>query len=259
MANTLKIALIQSHLVWENPKQNRDNFTKKINNISEAIDIIILPEMFTTGFTMAAEKVAESMDGDTVNWMKQMAKNTNAAITGSLVINEDGAYYNRLLFVEPSGYISTYDKRHTFTLVGEDKVYTAGKEKVIFIYKNWTICPLICYDLRFPVWARNVADYDVLLYVANWPKPRINAWDILLKARAIENMSYCIGVNRVGKDGLKSTYSGHSACYDVLGHTMTAFKEGEENTQIVTLDKNHITAYRNKLKFLDDRDTFSIQ
>lgn len=259
MQNQLKIALVQSDLVWENPKENLENFTKKINTISEAVDIIVLPEMFTTGFTMNASKVAESMNGDTVLWMKNMAKNTNAAIVGSVVIFEEKNYYNRLLFVEPSGYISKYDKRHTFTLVGENKTYTAGTEKVIINYKGWKISPLICYDLRFPVWARNVANYDVLLYVANWPKPRVSAWDALLKARAIENMSYCIGVNRVGIDGVKSEYSGHSGCYDVLGDLQTSFKPNEEQTELVTLEKRHIELYRNKLKFLDDRDLFSIQ
>lgn len=259
MQDKLKIALIQSDLVWENPQQNSINFSNKINTISNDVDLIILPEMFTTGFTMNASKVAETMDGKTVNWMQSMAKATNAAIVGSVVISEEKKYYNRLLFVEPSGYISTYDKRHTFTLVGENKTYTAGTEKVIINYKGWKICPLICYDLRFPVWARNIADYDVLLYVANWPETRISAWDVLLKARAIENMSYCIGVNRVGVDGVKSKYSGHSACYDVLGDSQTSFKPNDEQIEEVTLTKRHIELYRNKLKFLDDRDLFSIQ
>lgn len=259
MQNEMKIALIQSDLVWENPKVNLDNFHKKIENLSEEVDIIVLPEMFTTGFTMNASKVAETMDGDSVSWMKNMAKNTKAVVVGSLVIQEGKKYYNRLLFVEPSGYISKYNKRHTFTLVGEDKIYTAGSEKVIIKYKGWKICPLICYDLRFPVWSRNIADYDVLLYVANWPKTRVSAWDALLKARAIENMSYCVGVNRVGIDGVNSEYSGHSGCYNVLGDLISSFEANEEQIEIVTLERRHIEAYRNKLKFLDDRDLFSIQ
>lgn len=258
MKNQLKIALIQSDLVWEKPKQNRANFTRKIENIFEKVDLIVLPEMFTTGFTMNAEKVAESMDGETVSWMQAMAKKMNAAIVGSLVIKENSNYYNRLLFVEPSGCISIYNKRHTFTLVGEDKIYTAGTKKVIIRYKGWKICPLICYDLRFPVWARNTEGYDLLLYVANWPKPRVSAWDNLLKARAIENMSYCIGINRVGVDGVNSEYSGHSACYDVLGNEITSFEASIEQTKIITLGKRHIEAYRNKLKFLDDRDSFNL-
>ena len=258
MQDELKIALIQSDLAWENPTKNRTNFTEKIENIFDKADVVVLPEMFTTGFTMNAKLVAETMDGKTVSWMKDLASKANAAIVGSIVISEKNNFYNRLLFVEPSGYITSYDKRHTFTLVGEDKTYTAGTEKVVLHYKGWKIRPLICYDLRFPVWARNTEDYDVLLYVANWPKPRVSAWDALLKARAIENMSYCVGVNRVGVDGVKSEYSGHSAVYDVLGNLITTFKPNEEEVQIITLEKRHIQAYRNKLKFLDDRDTFNI-
>ena len=258
MQNELKIALIQSDLTWESPTKNRQNFTKKIEDISEAIDIIMLPEMFTTGFTMNAKFVAETMGGNTVLWMKEMALKANAAIVGSVVISEKNNFYNRLLFVEPSGHVTFYDKRHTFTLVGEDKVYSSGKEKVIVHYKGWKIRPLICYDLRFPVWSRNTEDYDVLLYVANWPEPRVSAWDALLKARAIENMCYCVGVNRVGIDGVNSKYSGHSGVYDVLGNLMTGFEPNEEDVQVVNLEKRHIEAYRNKLKFLDDRDTFNI-
>lgn len=258
MDSKLNIALIQSDLVWENPKQNRANFIKKIELINEDIDIVILPEMFTTGFTMNASLVAETMQGKTVSWMQDLALKKNVAIVGSIVISEDDNFYNRLLFVEPSGHITFYDKRHTFTLVGEDKIYTAGTEKIILEYKDWKICPLICYDLRFPVWARNTEDYDVLIYVANWPKPRVSAWDALLKARAIENMSYCIGVNRVGIDGVNSPYSGHSGVYDVLGHLITSFEPDKEQIQIVTLEKRHIEAYRNKLKFLNDKDSFTI-
>lgn len=258
MEKELKVALIQTNLVWENPIKNREQFTKKIEQISGSINLIILPEMFTSGFTMQAEKVAETMQGETVTWMQAMAAKTNAAIVGSLVITEEHKYYNRLLFVQPSGEITIYNKRHAFTLVGEEETYAEGTEKVIIDYKGWKICPLICYDLRFPVWARNTENYDVLIYVANWPKPRISAWDTLLKARAIENMSYCIGVNRVGVDGVNCEYPGHSAVYDVLGNPLATFKPHEEDTQIITLEKRHVQAYRNKFKFLNDRDAFSI-
>lgn len=259
MQDYLNIALIQADLVWENPKQNRLNFYKKINTISQDVDVIILPEMFTSGFTMNAKAVAETMTGETVSWMKNLAKQKDTAIVGSFIIKDENKFYNRLLFVEPSGKTTIYNKRHSFTLVGEEKIYTAGLEKVIVHYKGWKICPLICYDLRFPVWARNVEDYDVLIYVANWPKPRVSAWDTLLKARAIENMSYCIGVNRVGVDGVDATYSGHSACYDVLGNMISSIHPNREQTEIVTIEKRHITAYRNKLKFLNDKDSFSIE
>jgi omega-amidase len=258
MNETLRIALVQTHLFWENPEKNRRHLAEAMDTIETSVDIIILPEMFTSGFTMHAEQVAESMDGPSVQWLKSMSKQKNAAITGSLVISENTHYFNRLIFVEPSGKISTYDKKHTFTLAGEHKVYTAGRKKLIIQYKGWSLCPMICYDLRFPVWARNVEDYDVLFYVANWPKPRINAWDALLKARAIENMSYCIGVNRIGLDGTGHEYPGHSAVYDVLGYKMDTTEPNEDSIRVVTLDKRPIAKYRQKLGFLSDRDAFNL-
>lgn len=258
MHEQLNVALIQTNLVWENPKKNRKHLKEKIDSISQSVDIFILPEMFSTGFTMNAKDVAETMDGKTVTWMKRRALKTDAAIVGSLIISEGDKYYNRLLFVEPSGDIQTYDKRHTFTLVGEDKVYAAGIKKLIVDYKGWKICPLVCYDLRFPVWARNTEDYDVLIYVANWPKPRILAWDALLKARAIENMCYCIGVNRIGLDEDQNEYSGNSAVYNVLGNSISTIKPNTEEVEVITLEKKHIDFYRNKLKFLYDKDDFTL-
>ncbi len=258
MRNTLNVTLLQTGLVWENPKENRTRFDAKIKAISEDTDLIILPELFSSGFTMNAAAVAEPMYGDTLLWLKTKAKQKQAALMGSLVILENSKFYNRLVFVEPSGEVSYYNKRHSFTLAGEDKTYTSGTKKVIFNYKGWKICPQICYDLRFPVWARNTSNYDVLVYVANWPKTRIDAWDTLLKARAIENMSYCIGVNRIGKDGNNYEYPGHSAAYDVLGNSLTSLKENEDASQTITLEKNHINTYRNKLKFLDDKDHFNL-
>lgn len=259
MQEQLKVAFIQTDLVWEDAKANRKKFKEKFEELPDDIDLIILPEMYTTGFTMNAEAVAETMDGKTIDWMKTHAKRMNAAIVGSLIIKENNQFYNRMIFAFPDGYIATYDKRHTFSLAGEDKVFTAGKEKVIVELKGWKICPLICYDLRFPVWSRNIAEYDVVVYVANWPKPRITAWDALLKARAIENMSYAIGVNRVGLDDNQNEYSGHSAIYDVLGNAMNTIRPNKEQVEIVELDKKHITYYRNKLKFLNDKDSFTIE
>ena len=256
MQDQLKVAIIQSDLVWEQPKKNRKHFTEKIETINTAVDVIVLPEMFTTGFTMNPNEVAEPMDGKTVTWMQNTAIETNAAIAGSVVITENGKFYNRFLFVEPNGTVAHYDKRHTFTLAGEDKVYTSGNKKVVIEYKGWKICPMVCYDLRFPVWARNAENYDVLVYVANWPKPRVLAWDTLLKARAIENMSYCIGVNRIGEDNEHNEYCGHSAVYDILGNNITPIKPNKEHTEIVTLERNQINFYRNKLRFLDDKDHF---
>lgn len=256
MSQQLKIALIQSHLIWENPVANKDVFSEKIASIPDDIDLIILPEMFSTGFTMNPQNIDASEGIKTLEWMQEMALEKGLAIVGSMVYTEKGENFNRLFFVYPNGSYKSYDKKHTFTLAGEDQIYTAGNIKLVLDYKGFKICPLICYDLRFPVWARNVEDYDVLIYVANWPKPRIDAWDTLLKARAIENISYCIGVNRIGMDGLGYEYSGHSAVYDTLGHQIV-YSEKEEIVH-ATLDKDHIGATRNKLRFLEDRDGFSL-
>ena len=258
MSNTLQVALIQTHLVWENPIQNKNLLSEKIETLPEDLDLIVLPEMFTTGFTMNASQLAETMQGDTVNWMQTIAKQRQVAITGSIIIKENNLFYNRLLFVHPDGQIDSYDKRHTFTLAGEDKVFASGTEKKIIHYKGWKLCPMICYDLRFPVWARNTESYDVLFYVANWPNVRVQAWDTLLKARAIENMAYCIGVNRVGLDGNNHEYSGHSAVYDVLGNRIDQLPFDKEAIEIVTLLKSEIETYRAKLNFLGDMDGFTI-
>lgn len=254
----MKIALIQSSLFWENREKNKKKLEEKINAISEPIDLIVLPEMFTSGFTMHPHLVAETMLGETMVWLQQLAKEKNAAITGSLVITEKGNFYNRLVFVFPSGKVQFYDKRHLFTLAGEDKKYTAGKEKVIIDYLGWKICLLICYDLRFPVFARNSEDYDVLLYVANWPNTRINAWDALLKARAIENMCYTIGVNRIGVDANHHIYNGHSQVQDFLGRAIIEPQESD-GVFIATLEKTSLLETRQKLGFLNDKDDFEIK
>lgn len=257
MAENLRVALVQAPLVWENPERNRIYFSNVLKGITKDVDLIILPEMFTSGFTMQPEMLAAGEGQLTLDWMLDWAAAKNAAITGSIVFYEHGSYANRLFFVHPNGRIDQYDKRHTFTLAGESKVYRAGTEKVIIEYLGFKICPMICYDLRFPVWARNVEDYDLIFYVANWPKPRIAAWDVLLKARAIENMAYCIGVNRVGADQVGHEYPGHSAVYDGLG-TQLAFSQNEE-ILYATLAKEQLTSIRAKLKFLEDRDRFTLQ
>ncbi|MEX0290102.1 MAG: amidohydrolase [Flavobacteriaceae bacterium] len=256
MSKDLKIALIQSSLVWENPEQNRINFEGKIQEISDDIDLIVLPEMFTTGFTMTPENVNAIESEKTVSWMKQMAQSRKTALLGSISFHHPKKYTNRLFFVDADGNLAQYDKRHTFTLAGEDKVYEAGKDRLLVDYKGFKICPLICYDLRFPVWARNTEEYDALIYVANWPKPRIGAWDALLKARAIENMAYCIGVNRIGTDPNGYEYSGHSAAYDCLGKQLV-FSE-EETVLYTSLSRSHIDSTRQKLNFLKDRDHFNL-
>lgn len=254
----MKIALIQSSLTWENPKANRNYFEEKINALTEKVDLIVLPEMFATGFTMNPEIVSETMEGETIQWMQSFAKAKNSAITGSIVIKENDNFYNRLVFVFPSGEIEFYDKRHLFTLAGEDKIYTAGHNKLIVEYKGWKICPLICYDLRFPVFARNVEEYDVLIYVANWPKIRINAWDTLLKARAIENMSYTIGVNRIGEDDNKFKHNGHSQAIDFLGEYILEPVE-VKGVFVVKLNKEELISARKKFNFLNDQDRFVLK
>jgi predicted amidohydrolase len=254
----MKIALIQSALVWENPSANRIQFEEKIGALELDIDLVVLPEMFSTGFTMNPAGVAETMTGATVQWMQKLAKYRNCALTGSLIITENGNYYNRLLFVFPSGEIQFYDKRHLFTLAGEEKIYTAGKQKLIVDYLGWKICLLVCYDLRFPVFSRNVENYDLLIYVANWPEPRVLAWDSLLRARAIENLCYTIGVNRIGEDANGMTYNGHSQLITPIGdYTITP--QETEDTFITTIDQNTVTETRQRFNFLIDRDFFELK
>lgn len=256
MEGELHLALLQVPLTWEDPVANRTTFSKIIRGVPGATDLIILPEMFTTGFTMTPAVIDRIEGPQTLDWMRGQASMSGAAICGSIVFAEGSTFFNRLLFVYPDGHYVTYDKRHSFTLAGEDKIYTAGTSKCILEFKGFRICPLICYDLRFPVWSRNSEDYDLLIYVANWPTPRVQAWDTLLRARAIENMAYCAGVNRVGTDNNNHSYAGHSAVYDSLGEIM-AFSE-EEEVLYVSLKKSHLKKTRGSLRFLNDRDTFNL-
>ena len=256
MGSKLHIALLQSPLYWEDPGANRKMFGEKISKLPAGVDLVVLPEMFTTGFTMAPGHIHPREGPKTLEWMKGLADKGNWALVGSVALVEGGDYFNRLFFVHPGGKVDVYDKRHCFTLAGEGKVYRAGTEKIIVDYRGFKICPLICYDLRFPVWARNVEGYDALIYVANWPAPRIAAWDSLLRARAIENMAYCIGVNRIGGDALGHQYPGHSAVYDMLGHPL-AHSEREEVLYAV-LERGPLEKTREGLRFLEDRDSFNL-
>lgn len=256
--NNLNIALVQTDLVWENPEQNRINLAAKIESIAQKADLVVLPELFTSGFTMQPHLVAETMQGKTITWLKIMAQDYNCAITGSIVVKDNDVFRNRMLFVRPNGLINYYDKRHSFTLAGEDKVYASGTDKVIVNYKGFKLCLQICYDLRFPVFSRNTENYDALIYVANWPNKRIEAWKTLLKARAIENMSYVIGVNRVGLDANDFTYSGYSQAHDMLGENLAKMTPDSEGIYIVTLDKKSLGALRFKLGFLNDKDHFQL-
>lgn len=257
MSSNLNVVLFQLDLIWESPKENLKKVSSFIDSLSNDIDLIVLPEMFTTGFTMNPHNSDEFIAGDSIKWMQNKAIERHIAIIGSIVIEEEKNYFNRLVFVHTNGKIETYDKRHLFTYGGEDKVYSLGKERLIVDYKGWKICPMICYDLRFPVWSRNDVDYDILIYVANWPKPRIDAWDALLKARAIENMCYTIGVNRVGVDGNNLEYIGHSQTIDMLGNQLN-FSMNDEIVSEIQLEKEKLNSAREKFRFLDDRDSFKI-
>ncbi|CCH56450.1 Nitrilase/cyanide hydratase and apolipoprotein N-acyltransferase [Fibrisoma limi BUZ 3] len=265
----MNITLLQPNLHWHDPVANRAMLEEHIFSLPEPTDLIVLPEMFTTGFTMDARAVAEPMLLTTFRWLKQMAAQTKAVVTGSYVVQEDGNYYNRLIWMEPDGTFDTYDKRHLFRMAGEDQVYTAGTRRLVKDWKGWRICPLICYDLRFPVWSRNRGDavaldanspqveYDVLLYVANWPSARRNAWNTLLQARAIENLSYVIGVNRVGEDGNGLPYAGESAVIDFKGDILFRHADSETVHQ-QTLSLDELRAFRNKFPAYLDADAFDI-
>ncbi len=253
----MKISIIQTHLIWENPAANLSHLDELISAIEET-ELIVLPEMFSTGFTMNPAAVAEEMSGSTVMWMQSIAKSKQCAVSGSVVIAVDNHFFNRFIFVFPDGEVATYDKRHLFTLAREDKFYKAGKEKMIINYNGWKICPQICYDLRFPVFSRNVEDYDLLIYVANWPKPRISAWNALLKARAIENMCYVIGVNRIGADLNEHRYPGDSQVIDFMGEYITEPTDGPR-TITVQLSRQPMIDARTKFGFLNDRDGFTVK
>ncbi|UCE94777.1 MAG: amidohydrolase [Flavobacteriaceae bacterium] len=255
---TLNLSLIQTDNIWQQIDANLDHLESKLHDLSENSDLILLPELFTTGFTMDAKSVSEGMNGKGVKWMKAMAAKLGSVLIGSLLIEEDGNYYNRLITAFPNNDILTYDKRHLFSFAGEDKVFTAGTQRLVFEYKGFKICPMICYDLRFPVWARNTVDFDLLLYVANWPQARISAWDALLRARAIENLCYTAGLNRVGTDANDLTYSGHSAVYNAMGTQIFSLEEGQQANATVSLDLQHIRKTRDQFRFLEDRDDFEI-
>lgn len=257
MAAELKVAMVQTDLIWESADQNMDHLASLVHGLPTDIDLVVLPEMFTSGFTMTPENMPKHQGQLALEWMVSLSATKDCAIAGSVVFWEQGIYYNRLFFVRPNGTFEQYDKRHTFTLAGENKKYARGNQKLVVDFRGFKICPLICYDLRFPVWSRNVDEYDVLLYVANWPAPRIRAWDILLQARAVENMAYAIGVNRMGTDNNGHAYVGHSAAYDALGNSLVYSEKAE--VLITTLSKEQLVETRHKLGFLKDRDQFTIE
>jgi omega-amidase len=278
----LSVTLIQTDLYWENSIANLANLEEKIAQVSTQTDLIILPEMFNTGFTMNAKSVAEPMNFTTFKWLRQQAKKANAVVTGSFIVKEGNNYFNRLLWMRPDGSFEKYDKRHLFRMGNEHLTFTGGTERIIVELKGWKICPLICYDLRFPVWSRQAhshqgtkaqsevesdrtsniehlkMNYDLLIYVANWPSARSQVWDTLLQARAIENQSYCIGVNRVGNDGMGLNYSGNSAIIDFKGNPVFYQKELETiHSQI--LNYQDLIDFRTKFPAYLDADDFTIE
>ena len=240
----LKVTLVQTELAWEDARANLETMDRLVMDLQEPTDLIVLPEMFTTGFSMNTDGLAEDMDGPAVSWLKKVSRRKQADIAGSLIIRTERGYMNRLVWARPEGEILTYDKRHLFRMAGEEKVYTAGKDKVTIALNGWNVCPFICYDLRFPTWTRNKeCNFDVAIFVANWPEKRSLHWKILLRARAIENQCYVVGVNRVGKDGNGIAYSGDSAVIDPKGKILFE-KSHEPCIHTQHLGYTHLTSYR---------------
>ena len=271
--SSLTITLIQSILHWQDKPANLAMFEQKINSIKEKTEIVVLPEMFSTGFSMQPDLLAETMEGNTLQWMQRMAAEKKIVLTGSMIAVENDNYYNRLIWMLPNGQRGVYDKRHLFAFAGEDEQYTPGSKRLIASVKGWKINLLVCYDLRFPVWARQAApsqphpvgkekegwgpEYDILIYVANWPQRRNHAWKTLLQARAIENQSYVVGVNRVGDDGNGIHYSGDSMVVDPLGEVLYSTAD-KEDIFTITLQKEKLKEIRTKFPFWKDADAFSI-
>lgn len=254
----LKLALVQAQLDWHEPQANREHLEELIREQAEDADIVILPETFTTGFLGDPGVAEEGMDGETVAWMRGLATSRGCVLTGSAVIVTADGRRNRLLWVEPDGTVQHYDKRHLFAYGGENERYVAGAERVVFEYRGWRVFPLVCYDIRFPVWCRVRDDYDLMLVVANWPRPRVDAWSTLLKARAIENQCYVAAVNRVGRDGKGIDYPGRSVVHDALGAELLLMDDRESVAHAtVRLDK--LRAVRAKLPFLADADRFTVE
>lgn len=256
--STLDVMIVQADLHWHDPEANLRDFTRVLDEAGTRADLIVLPEMFTTGFTMDAEANAERMDGRSVTWMADTASRTGAVVCGSLVIRDSGRYYNRMILMRPDGNFDYYDKRHLFRLAGEHRSYSSGSELVTFRLKNFRIRPMVCYDLRFPAWSRNRGDYDLIVYAANWPAPRHVAWETLLRARAIENLAYVAGVNRVGTDGNGITYRGGSAVIDYMGHYLTPVTE-TAGAWSASLDLEKLKEFREKFPFHLDADPFAIE
>ena len=259
MIDDLRISMIQAHIIWEDRDENLGYYGELIRRVKGKSDLAILPETFTTGFSMDVEKLADTMDGPTIPTVKSWAKKYKLAIAGSFIVKENGRYFNRAFFITPEGDAHFYDKRHLFRMADENAHFSAGDHRTIVSYKGWNICLQVCYDLRFPVWSRNVNnEYDLLIYVANWPEARKRAWKSLLHARAIENMAYVCGVNRVGIDGKGFMFSGDSMVYSPKGKKLADLGKREEITRTCTLSRKDLDTFREKFPAWKDADQFTI-
>jgi len=259
MANELTITVIQSNIFWEDKEKNKRMFDKIFGKLSQTTDLIILPEMFNTGFSMRPSLLAEAMNGPTVSWMGKIASQYNTAVTGSIIIKENENFLNRMIWMFPHGNYDYYDKRHLFRMGEENQEYSAGSRKLITNWKGWRFRPLVCYDLRFPVWSRNRNDYDMIIYVANWPEARRNVWKNLLVARAIENQAYVVGVNRVGVDGRHISYAGDSTIVDPMGNIVSEISAYDESVKTISLSLNELITFREKFPVHLDADDFRIK
>jgi omega-amidase len=257
MNSHLRVTLVQTELAWQDPAANRRNLAAHFRGLAGHTDLVVLPEMFSTGFSMDAEALAEDMDGPTIGWMREEAAALGCVVTGSLIVRDAARCFNRLVWARPDGSLEHYDKRHLFRMVSEQLHYAAGSRRLVVEVKGWRVCPMVCYDLRFPAWSRSRDDYDVLLYVANWPQRRAHAWTTLLKARAIENLCYVVGVNRVGKDGNGASYAGDSVALDFLGQPLSSEGSGER-VETAVLDLESLQAYRRSFPAQLDADRFEI-
>jgi len=259
MKTALRISLVQTNIIWENKLENLQKLESKLKIVSGKADIAVFPEMFSTGFSMQSHLLAETTDGETISMLRQWSKKYNLALVGSFICIENNEFYNRAFFISPDGVEHFYDKRHLFRMGNEPKHFSAGNKRCIFSWQGWNICLLVCYDLRFPVWCRNVInEYDLLIFVANWPSTRIRAWETLLCARAIENQSYVCGVNRVGSDAMGIHYSGDSSVYNMKGEKLVNLDKDEEITCSINLDLESLRSFRAKFPAWRDADFFSL-
>lgn len=258
MSQNFYISCIQTDLAWENIDQNLKHFEDKLKQLPRESEMVILPEMFTTGFSMNSKQLAEEMTGKSFQWMKTQAKKINKIILGSIIVKENENFYNRCITMFPDGNFYTYDKGHLFRMEREHIDFTKGDKRTIFKHNEWRICPLICYDLRFPVWSRNQNDYDLLIYIASWPESRREVWNTLLKARAIENQAYVVGVNRIGKDGTGISYSGDTMIIDPKGRIIKKAKDYEDEIISAGLSLNELNRFKDKFPVFLDADDFKI-